>query len=451
MPPLVRVVRKQCPLLALIVLVFLGMGCSFPASTGRKAATTYSMSISLDSTLNQFAVVASLSSSHWTAGENLVLLSHRAEIDSISRVAGTSNQRIEWQRNAGDTLVLRPLEPSPDASGSAEITLIFAYRFPCDTAATGDILLRREDRWYPVLPDEPFQFQITSAAPGRFRSVSCGEFTAGVRDRGLNTGTWRMERPTYTMPIAFVDTTDISLVSTVDSGLQVDFYAHEAPDSTARAILRQCVMALRYYSHLLGPYPLSHLTLIEVPDFQAVQSLPGLMIVGGWAPKYFWHPGFGDWPAHEVAHQWVGNILLTNTLSVPPGRLFVEESLSEFLRVEFIRSEYGADSAGLVLAAYLKELNDNVPDASSRSLYNLKLETQADFKMAFRQGPLVWQRIKDQLGPDAWVKFLARIAHENWYRPLGYDGLRQTMTDVAPTGVATALMDSLVDYMVSPD
>ena len=434
------------------LIPFLCSGCSVQGPVNQVKDTSYSVVISLDSSLSRFSIVATIRTSDWDPkGGLVVLMSPGAEIDSISRLDGTTRHPIEWRAGGGDSLVLVSLERVPMSETSDAITLEFAYRLICDTMATGDIMLRREDRWYPVLPNVAFQFQIGVFAPERYRSFSCGRFQPADREMGLDYETWNMEQLTYVMPLLFIDTSDVATHSSDDAGFQVDFYVHEAPDSTASAIVDQCVMALRYYSQVFGPYPFGDFVLIEVPEFQAVQSLPGLMIVGGWAPKYFWHSGFGDWPAHEVAHQWVGNVLLTNTLSVPPGRLFIEESLAECVRVEFIRSEFGEDSANAVLESYQQELNEKVPDVSDRSLYHLEFGTQADFKMAYRHGPLMWQRIRDDLGRDQWANLLKRIAVENWNQPFSYQDLREALSGVRPDGSATTLMDSLVGYEARED
>ena len=438
---------SQRQLLAFMLLISMTAGCIVRRSIVQADSTSYSIAISLDPSTSLWSIDTKIETPNWTtAGKDVVLLHPGAKIDSIKQIVGTLHHRIEWTATRGDSLVLTGLDSTAAPGSSNVLTLLFAYDLPGGTLATGDILLRTEERWYPVIADIPFRYQIIVTAPTRYRIFSGGQLQSTQRDSNFFVSTWRMDNLTYVMPLILVDTTDVRTISSHESGIQVDFYAHIAPDSTGLAIIRQCVKSLEYYGSLFGSYPFKKFTLIEVPEFQAVQSLPGLMIVGGWAPKYFWHSGFGDWPAHEVAHQWIGNVLLTNSLSVAPGRLFIEESLSEFLRVEFIRNEFGDDSASFVLAAYQKEVEELIPDVSDRSLYRLKFETKVDFKMAYRHGTLTWQRVKNSLGEEQWLELLGRISKDHWYQPFGYDDLRRIMMDIQPDHATVNLMDSLVGY-----
>jgi len=373
------------------------------------------------------------------------LLTDGAEIGSLLLVKSGVSDPIVWKRSGADTLRVDLSE----LAGLKRAYLQFKYRLPPDTLDNGDIMLRREERWYPILSAVPARYRISFKAPGRYHVFSSGQKVFTELEHGRAKGVWIKDRPTYTMPIYFMDTSRVRVFSREASGVTVAYHARLADDSTAEAILDQCLQSLNHYNAILGPYPYSELSLVDVPGFRAVQSLATLMLIGQMFVQYYWHEGWGNWPAHEVAHQWIGHIVLTNKLGARPGRLFVEESLAEYLRIDFIRSVFGEDSAKAVLQQYQTKVDEIADDAVDLSLYNLSLQGRIKGIMINKQGPLVWHRLRTELGESHWNELLHQISEQYYFKYFDYDALRLTLLQVSNDSSVVALFDSLVGCELS--
>lgn len=370
------------------------------------------------------------------------LLSNLAKIESIHLIDKSGERLLHWTQSSADTLFI----DFPDSNLPAKnVCIRFKYTLPGSEQPSSDIILRRENRWYPILPTSPFRYRLEYESPGSYTVLSSGH--KGHEDLVGNTirGVWLQMYPTFTLPLLFLNE---SLVSTHEiesrNGITIRYYGHTEIDSTVISILNTCAKSLDFLEEkTLCPYPYRILHVVEIADFPAVQSLPGMLLVGEMLIEYYWYEGLHDWPSHEVAHQWIGNIVLTNSLPVQPGYLFVEESIAEYLRVSFIRYSLGENAADSVFEAYRQSIRSLAGVYSGPSLYELSsIASRDEGKVVYMYGPLVIRELEEHIGNDKLQVLLNTIIDRYRFKPFSYRNLKQTIISVTQDSTAAALIDS---------
>lgn len=431
----------------MLVLSIIPLHTAIPSAIASEAY--YDVFVRVSESLEDCAVSLSFSLPLHHPSRNIVLhLSDRANIGSCWILHDGVKMEAEWRRLAGDSLEVL----TDEASASGQLTVGLCYSLPCDTLSFGEIVLRREDRWYPmVVPTVPFRYRIEVECPPHYIALSSGRCQLLECRLPVSTWAWVYDLPTHTMPLVLFDSSRSSTRSVVANGVTVRFISNSADDSTAKSIMHRCVDSYETFQGMFGWAPVSEINVVEVPGFQAVQSLAGLLLVGNAFVKHYWLDAGHQWPPHEIAHQWIGNALLTNYLDGDSGKLFLEESLAEFLRIEYVRFRFGNDSAASVLASCKVQADAALRDTIPPSLYAVRFRGQVDFAVVYKSGPLIWNGLKEKMGDNLWRQFLRELVKEFAYKKLTYLDVRETLSELAPSRDVVSWLDKSIGYVQPSD
>ena len=180
---------------------------------------------------------------------------------------------------------------------------------------------------------------------------------------------------------------------------------------------------LRFFDNYLGiPYPLPKVDFIAVPGFNAAMENWGAIVSGERDVLYdekkasiFQLQNISDTLAHELAHQWFGNLVTTSSwddlwLNESFADLMSHKALDSLFPEWNIRTQYAIElfNGG----AHADSLKNTHPISAAKT--GLKPEDMFD-TISYNKGYLVLRMIEHYMGSDAFLRGLRSYLHRNAY------------------------------------
>ncbi|MBI4553453.1 MAG: hypothetical protein HY710_14405 [Candidatus Latescibacteria bacterium] len=284
--------------------------------------------------------------------------------DSVSIAAFFLNDRLNVRRvtyadgegalfiHEGSFLAVPLLTP---LRAGERTTLTFQY--------DGDIIQQPEpssfaplynEQWLPRHSDrDAFHFDLEMRVPHALVTVATGEKQAEWDEPGYSVSRWQSTRPINLFGVIF---SEYRTRSNTTNGVNVTVYAKKDLQESAsreKEILQLVDAALPFYSGTFGTYPFSKLDIIQMPDSYGFgQGVPSLLMLWGiyfrsdyildrMLPvneRFRVQRFFTGFLAHEIAHQWWGNIVVPRTyrdnwlaegLATYAADLFIEQTAGQ--------------------------------------------------------------------------------------------------------------------------
>jgi hypothetical protein len=206
-----------------------------------------------------------------------------------------------------------------------------------------------------------------------------------------------------------------SEVHTKVDGVDIQILYHHRHTANLERMLESIADSLRYYSNAFGPYQFRQLRIVESPAYYSfVQSNPGTIT---------YSPGFGfitkpavpgevDVPyyvtAHEVAHQWWGQQIVTNR---SPGDVLLSETLAQYSALLVMEKKYGRDLVRKFLKAELDLYLRGRGSDGRGELPLIRVEDQS--YIYYRKGAIVMYALRDYVGEDVVNSALKKLIDSN--------------------------------------
>ncbi|HNQ77537.1 MAG TPA: M1 family aminopeptidase [Acidobacteriota bacterium] len=221
--------------------------------------------------------------------------------------------------------------------GELEVTFRVAGRL--FDLAEGYIFLRDESQWYPNIPDwDGAAYSINITVPKDNEAISIGELAGkSVNPDGTETYRWECrEKVRYATFVlgkflhTEVDAEGLKLDVALPKGVRTNLLTQVQKFS-----LKELRNNIVFYSKLFGPVPYPTLKVVITPHSYGM-GFPTMLVL---TEEAFFRTG-STWPdqmlAHEVAHQWWGN--LVDSLSYRD--VWLTEGMSEFSSMLYMRARY---------------------------------------------------------------------------------------------------------------
>ena len=164
-----------------------------------------------------------------------------------------------------------------------------------------------------------------------------------------NRNYYRYKTPSPVAPIITYHSADYETVQESYEGISLEHYYHTGHDFNNTTIINSMKHALDYMQNEFGPYTLDHLRIAELPSFWGFGGFAAagtismvednLYLVDERDPEAF--NLVAKRTIHEVAHQWWGHQL--STQSVSGGQIFVE-GFAKYTEGVVIEKHYGMPS-----------------------------------------------------------------------------------------------------------
>lgn len=273
--------------------------------------------------------------------------------------------------------------------------------------------------WFPCF-DSPNGRQTTETiitVPERFRVLSNGALVSEKRDakRGLKTFHWRQDEthPAYLVSIVVGEFEEIEARA---RNLPVTYYTYPGKTREARLLFGKTPEMIRHFSKLFGyDYPYPKYAQVVVDEFTAgamentsVTTCTDRALHDEKTELDF---NYHDIVAHELAHQWWGDLLTPKSWK----HVWLKESFATY--AEFLWTEHaeGRDEARFFMMQdgniYMMEDRDRYRRPIVYDRYDFPMEIYD--RHAYQKGGLVLGMLRYVLGDDAFFRTLAVYARKH--------------------------------------
>ncbi len=253
-----------------------------------------------------------------------------------------------------------------------------------------------------------------------FIPIACGRTVRRWAEDGLNCLESREE---YPLAFPFIVVGKFSVEERSDAGYDVRVYSYGGSKKRgAKKLIQNAFSILDFYSNGLIPFPYRELEVIEIPYYrhffwQAPAGLveitsEGLNPLGGddsdlnTIIKRYASKGQNSRFAHEIAHQWFGNLIGWAT----PYDNWISESFAEYLSYLFMSD--GAKDQRKARDQFeewkidVEECSDVSSIYGAAALNGKRDHRQCYTQLLYGKGPYVLHALRQDMGDPAFFRML---------------------------------------------
>ncbi|MCU1327045.1 MAG: peptidase rane alanine aminopeptidase [Bryobacterales bacterium] len=189
--------------------------------------------------------------------------------------------------------------------------------------------------------------------------------------------------------------------------------------------------------------------MIYLPTVNYLDSIPGS---GAQTPAALAY--FRDLlVAHEVAHQWWGNVVTSGSYH----HEWLMEALANYTAILFMESKMGPKAIEMALEAYKRSMLTLGPDGATAEsegavVQGRRLEgsnnPNASNAVIYGKGTWIMHMLRRRLGDERFVKMLAELRRRYEWKTLDTDSFRLLCAEFLPPGAPDAKLESFFDQWV---
>jgi aminopeptidase N len=279
-------------------------------------------------------------------------------------------------------------------------------------------------------PGSRASFRLRLVVPKGWTVVSNGR---KVGQRMLSEQTelseWRQDRPTPTYLFGFV-AGQLSGTTQRAGGVALDYFASGLSAGELQRVFGHSGRMLEFFQERAGvAYPGARYAQVVVPR-TAGQEMMGFSVVSEeFARAVLDDPSSDSLIAHELAHQWWGNMVTCRTFT----HFWLNEGFATFMAAAYREHQFGRD-------VYLKDIErmraryERVRDAGhDRSLVfqDWDRPTPDDRTLVYQKGGYVLHLLRELLGEQAFWAGIRRYTRDHFGGSVITDDFRHAMEQVS--------------------
>ena len=338
---------------------------------------------------------------------------------TVTRVTDDRGREVEFSHKYNDLLINLP-EPLPPG-GSTTLTVEAEGGFLKNFSGDSYLVLGNM-AYLPQLPiyDTAATFHSVVKVADPFIPAACGRTVRRWTEDGLNCVESMEERP-IAFPFVIVGKFVVSEKSQAGYDIRIFSYA-TAKKRGAKNLIRNGLAILDYYSNGMEPFPYNELEVVEIPYYRHFfwQAPAGLVEITseGLSPlsgdssdlntiiKRYASKGQNSRYAHEIAHQWFGNLISWGT----PYDNWISESFAEYLSFLFM-TEVAKDKgkAKVQFREWQTDVNECSEYASiygASALNGDSIHARCYTQLLYGKGPYVLHALRHDMGDANFKKML---------------------------------------------
>ena len=304
----------------------------------------------------------------------------------------------------------------------------------------------RNEQWLPQHSNrDAFMFDMEMRVPKSMTSITTGVKTLEYEEGDTRVSRWHTPRPITLIGLTFSEhRTLTSRTGDVDVTVYMDKDLSKSA-SREEEILQLIDETLPFYSKSFGDYPYKKLDILQMPDdYQFGQGLPTMLMLWGLyfrsdyllgrdlsVNKYFnVQQFFKVFLAHELAHQWWGNVVIPRTYR----DAWLSEGMATYAADLFIENMIGQDQ----FHEMLKSHTHAAKQADKEGAIILGRRLQEFFQpVVYDKGAMVLHMLRQVTGDEKFYKILS-----DFYR----DSRQQLVTTADFKRVAEDVMKQDMDW-----
>ncbi|MFA6596234.1 MAG: hypothetical protein WCS69_00815 [Ignavibacteriaceae bacterium] len=316
--------------------------------------------------------------------------------------------------------------------------LQFAYSFPTSKLNDTLLALDRGNRWYPMIIDQIVPFKLSCEVSKNYEVISSGDLLEITNFSEKSTYVWESRLPVFKIPLIIYNPAIFKKSTTT----LANFYYLSIDSTKALKLLTDIGEAINYYNNILGPFPYKKISLIEIQDFPGINTGSGLLMVGTQSLEAAGN-GYDDMLILTIAQQWFGAGVFARFGE--KGFLFLSLSLPHYLRLMFIRQNWGEEAFNESLNDPLNRYKKFAGKENDIPIIDVDLpNTKEKGLILYAKGPFVFSKIENELGYGKWLSFLHDLYQNFCGKILTYDEFKDRLKKYDEEGKVLTLLNHLM-------
>lgn len=289
--------------------------------------------------------------------------------------------------------------------------------------------------WCPTIdqPNQKCTEEIAMTVPSKYVSLSNGKLISQKNNPdGTRTDTWKMDLPNAPY-LFFMGVGDYAVVKDSYKGKEVSYYVEKEYAPVARRIFGLTPEMMGFYSKVLGvEYPWVKYSQMTARNYVsgAMENTTATLhsdILQQDARQLTDGNGYEDYIAHELFHQWFGDLVTAESWS----NLTVNESFADFSETIWAEYKHGKDAGDATnfkgIEKYLRDENNQ-----SKNLVRFNYADQEDMfdMVSYAKGGRVLNMLRNYVGDSAFFKSLNLYLTTNKFKSAEAQQLRLAFEEV---------------------
>ncbi|QDZ40139.1 M1 family metallopeptidase [Euhalothece natronophila Z-M001] len=309
--------------------------------------------------------------------------------------------------------------------------------------------------WFPCF-DYPGQLatsEIRIEVPKPYLAVSNGKLINTEDKENTSVYHWRQEQvhPTYLMTLAVGD---FAKITDYWGDIPVEYYVEKGREEEAKRTMGKTPEMIEFFSQTFGyAYPYPKYAQVVVADFifggmenTSTTLLTDRCLLDERAMLD--HQRAESLVAHELAHQWFGDLLVIKHWS----HAWIKEGMASYSEVLWTEKEYSKEEGAYYI---LNEARSYISEDSSRyrrpmvtNIYREPIELYD--RHIYEKGSCVYHMIRGELGEEAFTQAIQHFVQRNAHRTVETVDLLRAIEEATGRNLAP-LFDQYVFRGGHPD
>ena len=275
--------------------------------------------------------------------------------------------------------------------------------------------------WFPTIdkPNQKTTEEIYMTVPSKYVTLSNGLLISQKKNTdGTRTDYWKMDLP-HAPYLFFMGVGDYSIIKDSHNGKEVSYYVEKEYAPVARKIFGETPNMIGFYEKITGvPYAWPKYSQIVGRDYvsgamentsatlhqeSAYQNARELTDGNRWE----------DVIAHELFHQWFGDLVTTQSWS----NITLNESFADYSETLWNEYRYGKDKGDEHIWENRQTYLSNPANAQKDLVrYNYKDKEDVFDQVSYPKGGAILHMLRNYVGDDAFYKSLNKYLTDNRFK-----------------------------------
>lgn len=289
--------------------------------------------------------------------------------------------------------------------------------------------------WLPTIdkPNQKTTGEISMTVPAKYVTLSNGRLVNQKQNGdGTRTDTWKMNLP-HAPYLFFMGVGDYTIVKDSYKGKEVNYYVEKQYAPVARRIFGNTPEMIAFYSRITGiDFPWQKYSQIVGRDYVsgAMENTTSTLHGEGAnqdARELTDGNGWEDVIAHELFHQWFGDLVTTESWS----NITLNESFADYSETLWNEYKYGKDAGDatnfMALQNYLQQ-----PENATKDLVRFYYADKEDVfdQVSYPKGGRILNMLRNYVGDSAFFKSLNLYLTTNKFKSAEAHNLRLAFEEV---------------------
>jgi len=289
--------------------------------------------------------------------------------------------------------------------------------------------------WFPTIdkPNQKTTEEITMTVPAKYVTLSNGRLVSQkVNGDGTRTDQWKMDQP-HAPYLFFMGVGEYAIIKDSYKGKEVSYYVEKEYAPVARRIFGNTPEMIAFYSRITGvDYPWPKYSQIVGRDYVsgAMENTTSTLHGEGAnqdARELSDGNGWEDVIAHELFHQWFGDLVTTESWS----NITLNESFADYSETLWNEYKYGKDAGDAVNYQGIQSYLSN-PENATKDLVRFHYSDKEDVfdQVSYPKGGRILNMLRNYVGDSAFFKSLNLYLTTNKFKSAEAQNLRLAFEDV---------------------